>query len=325
MVIGGLAIGVTPLDMAHAYETIANYGRLTIGHAGLGHLRGQPPGRQPEGLPVGGRARRCPSTCSGPVGIQSISRQQRPTGRQPHQHAAGPHATGADQTEVAMMHGVLTIGTAQAAQIPGLAAWGKTGTTSNYVDAWFVGSTPKDGKAPSMTVAVWVGYPNSAKSMAKDYGGKPGLRRHLPGADLEGVRRGGAALLQLRLDRHHREHAALDARLHAARAAAPPRRRARRPRRVHAARPGPARRPTTPSRPATTHPTRPRPRRRRRRHRHRRRRRHHRRRRRRRRRPPTTPPATPPSTSSSGGVVGARRRLRAVALSAARRSGCPAR
>ena len=32
---------------------------------------------------------------------------------------------------------------------------------------------PRIGKAPSMTVAVWVGYPNGDKSMAKDYGGKP--------------------------------------------------------------------------------------------------------------------------------------------------------
>ena len=31
MVIGGLNVGVTPLDMAHAYETIANGGRLTTG------------------------------------------------------------------------------------------------------------------------------------------------------------------------------------------------------------------------------------------------------------------------------------------------------
>ena len=65
------------------------------------------------------------------------------------------------------------IGTGAAAAIPGVTAWGKTGTTSNYADAWFVGSTAASGSVPSMTVAVWVGYPNSDKSMAKDYGGKP--------------------------------------------------------------------------------------------------------------------------------------------------------
>ncbi|MGH2844321.1 MAG: hypothetical protein ACRDKL_12180, partial [Solirubrobacteraceae bacterium] len=40
-------------------------------------------------------------------------------------------------------------------------------TTSNYVDAWFVGWTPQ------MTVAIWVGYPNSGKPMLKSYDGGP--------------------------------------------------------------------------------------------------------------------------------------------------------
>ena len=39
MVIGGLQIGVTPLDMAHAYETIANGGQLTYGIALIRRLR----------------------------------------------------------------------------------------------------------------------------------------------------------------------------------------------------------------------------------------------------------------------------------------------
>ena len=46
-----------------------------------------------------------------------------------------------------MMKGVLSpIGTAASAPIPGVAAWGKTGTTNNYADAWFVGSIPKMGR-----------------------------------------------------------------------------------------------------------------------------------------------------------------------------------
>jgi penicillin-binding protein 1A len=70
-----------------------------------------------------------------------------------------------------MMRNVLgPIGTAASAAIPGVPAWGKTGTTSNYADAWFIGSI---GGAHGMTVAVWVGYPNSNRSMAKGYGGKP--------------------------------------------------------------------------------------------------------------------------------------------------------
>jgi penicillin-binding protein 1A len=45
-------------------------------------------------------------------------------------------------------------GTGVAANI-GVPAGGKTGTTSDFVDAWFVGFTPK------YSTAVWVGYPNS--------------------------------------------------------------------------------------------------------------------------------------------------------------------
>ena len=73
-----------------------------------------------------------------------------------------------------MMRGVLgPIGTAASAAIPGVKAWGKTGTTSNYEDAWFVGSIPRIGNVPSMTIAVWVGYPNKSKPMRKNFGGKP--------------------------------------------------------------------------------------------------------------------------------------------------------
>jgi penicillin-binding protein 1A len=76
-----------------------------------------------------------------------------------------------DQNEVLMMRNVLSpIGTAASAAIPGVPAWGKTGTTSNYADAWFIGSI---GGAHGMTVAVWVGYPNSSRSMSKGFGGKP--------------------------------------------------------------------------------------------------------------------------------------------------------
>ena len=67
-----------------------------------------------------------------------------------------------------MMRGVLgPIGTAASAAIPGVKAWGKTGTTSNYEDAWFVGSIPRIGNVPSMTIAVWVGYPDKGQADAQ--------------------------------------------------------------------------------------------------------------------------------------------------------------
>ena len=44
---------------------------------------------------------------------------------------------------------------------------GKTGTTENYGDAWFVGYTPQ------LAVAVWVGYPDTLQPMLTEYHGDP--------------------------------------------------------------------------------------------------------------------------------------------------------
>jgi penicillin-binding protein 1A len=57
-------------------------------------------------------------------------------------------------------------GTGTKAQV-GEWAGGKTGTTENYGDAWFVGFTDR------YTAAVWVGYPNSVKYMTTHYHGQP--------------------------------------------------------------------------------------------------------------------------------------------------------
>ncbi len=172
MVIGGLNVGVTPLDMAHAYETIANGGQLTTGSLISDTCVG---GDTPDyTLP---EARPAYQSCPGPVGIESIS-QPGPGNtlkvvaqNQRRVYPVADYSYADDQTEISMMRNVLSgIGTAASAAIPGVNAWGKTGTTSNYADAWFIGSI---GGAHGMTVAVWVGYPNSSRSMAKGYGGKP--------------------------------------------------------------------------------------------------------------------------------------------------------
>ena len=76
-----------------------------------------------------------------------------------------------------MLETVLQYGTGTAAAIGQFAA-GKTGTTSNYGDAWFVGWDTK------YTVAVWVGYPEQAGPDDHRLRRRPGARRHLPGADL---------------------------------------------------------------------------------------------------------------------------------------------
>ena len=62
-------------------------------------------------------------------------------------------------------------------------AAGKTGTTENYGDAWFVGFTDK------MTIAVWVGYPEQHQVDGPRLRRRAGRGRHLPGRDLARLRR----------------------------------------------------------------------------------------------------------------------------------------
>jgi penicillin-binding protein 1A len=148
MIIGGLQHGVSPLDMAHAYETLAT-GGAKIYNPILGDVN------------------------QGPVGIHSISdcqdcRQKNITNAAGHgltSRQVVPETTAATIHE--MLQGVVTEGTGTAAAIPGVEVVGKTGTTSNYVDAWFCGWTPQ------LTTCVWVGYPNSGKPMLTNWNGQP--------------------------------------------------------------------------------------------------------------------------------------------------------
>lgn len=57
-----------------------------------------------------------------------------------------------------VLKGVISSGTGRAAKLDVTAA-GKTGTTQNYSDAWFVGYTPK------LATSVWVGYPEAQVPM----------------------------------------------------------------------------------------------------------------------------------------------------------------
>jgi len=66
-----------------------------------------------------------------------------------------------------MLEGVVTGGTGTAAQLPGWTVAGKTGTTENYGDAWFVGYTPQ------LVTAVWVGYPDKLRPMTSEFHGGP--------------------------------------------------------------------------------------------------------------------------------------------------------
>ena len=70
---------------------------------------------------------------------------------------------------VDMMRNVFKAGTAKKGQRPGMDFAGKTGTTSNFVDAWFVGYSPR------YTVAVWVGTDGTSSIGDKETGGKSAL------------------------------------------------------------------------------------------------------------------------------------------------------
>jgi penicillin-binding protein 1A len=79
-----------------------------------------------------------------------------------------PQATARSMVE--LLRGVVEVGTAQKAKSLQRPVAGKTGTTNNYTDAWFIGFTP------SLTCGVWVGY-DKKRSLGK---GETGARAALP-------------------------------------------------------------------------------------------------------------------------------------------------
>ena len=68
------------------------------------------------------------------------------------------------RTMVRMMQAVTSYGTAAAASQLGHPVAGKTGTTSSFTDAWFLGYTP------SVTCGVWVGYDSNQSLGDKETG-----------------------------------------------------------------------------------------------------------------------------------------------------------
>lgn len=64
-----------------------------------------------------------------------------------------------------MLRGVVTDGTGTRAAIPGRDAFGKTGTSQDRADAWFVGAVPE------LAAAVWVGDPRARTPMPAATGG----------------------------------------------------------------------------------------------------------------------------------------------------------
>jgi penicillin-binding protein 1A len=75
------------------------------------------------------------------------------------------------RTMTAMLEEVIQFGTGAGAKALGRPAGGKTGTTQDYTDAWFLGFTPQ------LTCGVWVGYDDKQISLGK---GETGARAALP-------------------------------------------------------------------------------------------------------------------------------------------------
>ena len=144
MTLGGLREGVTPLDMAHAYQTIATGGKR-IWNPKLGA-----PDRGPIGIHkvVDG---------SGKV-IDDNTRSLK------SKQVIDPSIAAETRS---IMETVVSYGTGTKAQVSGTVVAGKTGTTENYGDAWFVGWNDQ------LTVAIWVGYPDRLVPMLTQYGGEP--------------------------------------------------------------------------------------------------------------------------------------------------------
>jgi penicillin-binding protein 1A len=65
------------------------------------------------------------------------------------------------RTMTAMLEDVVQFGTGMPARALGRPAGGKTGTTNDFTDAWFIGFTPQ------LTAGVWVGFDDKAVSLGK--------------------------------------------------------------------------------------------------------------------------------------------------------------
>jgi penicillin-binding protein 1A len=126
---------VTPLELARAYATLAHGGRRADGR-----LFGNRP-RVIEEVTQRGR-----ESFNTPVAFDALSSTQ-----------AG--------VVNSILQQAVRLGTGKRASLPNRPVAGKTGTTENYGDAWFVGYTPQ------LAVAVWVGYPTTLKPMLSEFNG----------------------------------------------------------------------------------------------------------------------------------------------------------
>jgi penicillin-binding protein 1A len=129
--IGLGAEAANPLEMARAFSTFANGGQ---------RIDGSILGNQPRAVTKIGKRK------NEPVSHRVLS----------------PEKTAILNS---ILQKVVTQGTGRRAALPDRPVAGKTGTTENYGDAWFVGYVPQ------LAVAVWVGYPRELRPMETEFHG----------------------------------------------------------------------------------------------------------------------------------------------------------
>jgi penicillin-binding protein 1A len=130
---------VNPLEMARAYATFANGGY---------RIDGSLFGNEPRAVTMIRGANNKTLYMNDPRKKEELSPAE-------------------DELLTNLLEGVVTSGTGKAAALPGYTVAGKTGTTENYGDAWFVGYTPQ------LVTAVWVGYPDRLRPMTTEFHGGP--------------------------------------------------------------------------------------------------------------------------------------------------------
>jgi penicillin-binding protein 1A len=137
LVHGALTEGTTPLELAHAYATFAAHGERTS-------------------LVDGG----------GPRYLSFVTEPDRKQRYRPTATRRQVMDPGVADLVTATLQGVVTSGTGTGAAI-GRPVAGKTGTTEEYRDAWFVGYTPE------LVTAVWVGHVEGGIPMRTENDGGP--------------------------------------------------------------------------------------------------------------------------------------------------------
>ncbi len=135
--LGGLERGVSPLEMADAYATIASGG---VWHKAIAITSI----RTADGTVLEG---------------DKLPKKLRPESERRFSDGVTSEATKILEDNVKGGTGV--------AAATGCPAAGKTGTTDEHSDGWFVGFTPR------LASAVWVGYPDSNVHMYSEYHGGP--------------------------------------------------------------------------------------------------------------------------------------------------------